>query len=189
MSSKVYTPFYYYKTEKFSTNKRWKNPDISLMKEWWLELNKRSKYTKEYLFYIVGGVLQNVTTFDIDIIMIGEENYEKIQDILDNSKYISIEKEQLVDLKYSNILFEVSEDNLYMPDHFVIRNFNESYIIDSIHEHRHKWSGKEIYPGLWKTEVSGTSEVWEWTKHQYRHKNYKGKNNMKLEDYLYMYEK
>lgn len=175
---------FYYKAGDIETTTIWERPDKSRMISFWKQFKETNQYANEYQFYLVGAVLHGIETWDIDIILIGEENYTKIKSILNDALSIGHDNKLLIDMKYSNILFEVSEENLHMPEHYVIRNFNESYMIDDGEVSTKKWNGIEIFPGLFKTEVKNTNHVWEWTKEQYGKKKYKGINNIELDKYL-----
>ena len=177
---------FYYKAGEIETNVKWDRPSKNQLIKFWKELKNINSYLNEYECYLVGAVVHGIKTWDVDIILRGEENYVKIKSILNDAFSIGHNNKLLIDIKYSNILFDTPEENLNMPQHYVIRNFNETYKNTNGKIKEKKWNGKEIYPGLFKTEVKNTNHVWEWTKKQYKEGKYKGKNNIKIEKYLYL---
>ena len=82
--------------------------DDPLFKAWW---NKVKQYLDGYEFWIYGGVLENWLTYDIDATIIGPNDPNRINFMLENIVRISFEYSIFPDIKYSidGKLFKWSE--------------------------------------------------------------------------------
>lgn len=177
---------FYYKVGEIETNIKWGRPSKRKLLKIWEEFKKVNPYSNDYTFYLTGAVAQGVPTWDTDILILGEENFEKIKLILDDFKTIGFQQGQLIDIKWQSHLFNISGAEFDIVPYYMLRNFNESYREEDGKSKITNWNGTEVYPGLFKTEVETTTEVFEWTKLQYVKKVYRGLNNIKLEKYLYL---
>lgn len=123
--AKPYNPLKYfsYQRGKIITEKSWKRPTYSRVKEFLLEIQNDSDVMKDYDLYLLGGILWDFNnTWDVDINMVGNPtSYIVLEDYMHYMYDIALNKYNLlIDVVWVNTK---PEDIIYTPDYpFIIDN-------------------------------------------------------------------
>jgi hypothetical protein len=112
--------YFSYQRGKIVTEKYWEQPTYSKLKEFLLEIKNDSEIMKDYDLYLVGEVLWDFNTEDINIIMVGNPtSYIVLEDYMHYMYDIALNK--------YNILIDVSWVNTKPEDIIYTSNLNLSY--------------------------------------------------------------
>jgi len=136
------------------TTKPWHRPAGNLLNLWKEELF-RIPGTQNYKFWVCGGVLENWSTWDTDIVVQGKiESYEELENILVKATQIGLDLKQLIDINWNDSLaqhFETGALTLDSPpmdyDMIAIGRTWTKYGTPYIRRHSHP---EKLTKFLWK---------------------------------------
>lgn len=165
-----------YKVGDLSTNQPWDRPNKTYLQNWYKEINNLPGF-KDYEYW-VGQSLFNITTWDVDIVMIGEiKDYNILKNILTTSKSLGFKHLQLIDIFHSDQLWDFSQP--FKP-FTKIRSWN--YLTKSINgiikEEYKVENSEEIIPGLFKKTYNAPTTSWNWGKQKFEDKTYNNKHQL-----------
>ena len=170
-----------YRVGDLYTNKRWDRPNKTYLQNWYKEVSRLPGF-EDYQYW-VGQSLFNVTTWDVDIVMVGEiEDYNILKNILTTSKSLGFEHLQLIDIFHSDQLWDFSKP--FKP-FTKIRSW-DYYIktVNGIVELECKIeNSEEIIPGLFKKVYNEPPSGWNWGKQKFEEGAYNNKHKL-LSDIL-----
>ena len=132
--AKPYNPskYFSYQRGKIITEKPWKRPTYSVIKEFLFEIKSTSNIMEDYDLYLLGGVLWDFNkTWDVDIALIGNPvSYKVLEDHMHYMYDIALNKYNLlVDIMCVDIK---PEDIIYTPDYVFSNNDNDFLCIEYI---------------------------------------------------------
>lgn len=114
-----------------------------------LDRIKKEIDTKDYSFYIYGGILEGWETKDIDMIFVGPYNIDRVREILEKVTQISYDEKFIVDIRYQfeSKIFDFQEWS--KGDTSLGEMYSHAILYDRI-----KCNGKTIeYDGYWKDDL------------------------------------
>lgn len=109
-----------YQIGKIITEKPWRRPTYSVIKEFLFEIQNTSDIMKDYDLYLLGGILWDFNnTWDVDIVMIGNpSSYMILEDYMYYMYDLALNKYNLlIDVSWINTK---PEDIIYTPDYSFI---------------------------------------------------------------------
>ena len=137
---------FHYKIGDIVTTTPLKQPTKEGVKVWW-EKFKQTPHLDNYEVYIGGAVLNDVDTWDVDILLTGEIKYfNELHHILNTAVQLGFKHWLLIDIKWVSNLHSDGE----FQEREEIRNFNRVENNSKIK----KYPGVQIYPGLYKSTVN-----------------------------------
>ena len=140
---------FHYKIGDISTTTPFKKPTREGVEVWWDKF-KNTPHLNDYEVYIGGAVLNNIETWDVDIILTGEVKYpNELYNILNTAMQLGFKHWLLIDIKWVSRIYntDIEEDFIGYEE---IRNYNKINNNSRIK----KYPGTQIYPGLYKSIVN-----------------------------------
>ncbi len=169
----------FYRIGEHFTERPWDRPTREAVEVWWNSF-KDTKYLDQFKIWIGGGVLEETTTWDLDIIITGQFKYPAdLKHVLDEGIRIGLKHWMLVDIKWKDNLWE----DEFQPFK-QIRSFNE---IEKSTPEKHiikKYKGVEIYPGLFQHEYKKPTKTYKFSKKMIDEGKYTF-GLQKFSDYIY----
>ena len=124
--------YFSYQRGKIITEKPWKRPTYSVVKEFLFEIQSTSDIMRDYDLYLLGGVLWDFNkTWDVDIALIGDPtSYKVLEDHMHYMYDIALNKYNLlIDIMCANTK---PEDIIYTSDYVFSNDDNDFLCIDYI---------------------------------------------------------
>jgi hypothetical protein len=143
---------FHYKIGDIATATPFKKPTREGVEVWWDKF-KDTPHLNDYEVYIGGAVLNNIETWDVDIILTGEIKYfNELYNILNSAVQLGFKHWLLIDIKWVSNLHKDGED---FQEREEIRNYNRVENNSRIK----KYPGTQIYPGLYKS-IANKPQPW-----------------------------
>lgn len=163
---------FYYRRGSIETVIPWKVPTIERFDAWFSEWIEKTKESNEEYSIFLGGSFAKpywkvknegvekypIETWDVDIILIGPKNLQKLKILLDEASQIGFNHELLIDISWDDMLYDDPNYEKTLNQRLKIRN---NWDVLKISEFENFYwtadnlvpfgvSYSEIHPGLWE---------------------------------------
>ena len=171
----------FYRIGEHFTERPWDRPTREAVEVWWNSF-KDTKYLDQFEIWIGGGVLEETTTWDLDIIITGQFKYPAdLKHVLDEGIRIGFKHWLLVDIVWQD---KVVFPYLTFEPFKRIRNFNEVEKQTNEEHILKKYNGIEIYPGLFQQQNDKPTKSFKFAQKMIKEGKYT-LGIQKLSDYIY----